>query len=140
MNCLEEAGDATRPVAIERRSSRRVLTGQSTGNTARGIPGTISRATRGLRRAVHSSVKHANAILHGDLPAYRLVMPPLPATPGHWLVLAADARALADELHDERTKRTMLLIARGYETLARHAARVEALNLPLDRTEVDPSD
>ena len=74
------------------------------------------------------------------LPAYRLVMPPLPATPGHWLVLAADARALADELHDERTKRTMLLIARGYETLARHAARVEALNLPLDRTEVDPSD
>jgi hypothetical protein len=74
------------------------------------------------------------------LPAYRLVMPPLPATPGHWLVLAADARALADELHDERTKRTMLLIARGYETLARHAARVEALNLPLERTEVDPSD
>ena len=38
------------------------------------------------------------------LPAYRLVMPPLPATPGHWLVLASDARALADELHDERKR------------------------------------
>ena len=67
-------------------------------------------------------------------------MPPLPATPGYWLLRAADAQALADELLDERAKRTMLLIARGYARLAKHAESIKALNLPIDRLEVDQSD
>jgi hypothetical protein len=66
-------------------------------------------------------------------------MPPLPATPAHWLLLAAEARALADELTDEQARRTMLLIARGYDALAEHAARVRLLNLPMDAGNVGPS-
>jgi hypothetical protein len=66
-------------------------------------------------------------------------MPPLPATPAHWLALAAEAQALAEELTDERARRTMMLIARGYEVLAEHAARVRLLNLPVDMGDVGPS-
>jgi hypothetical protein len=43
-------------------------------------------------------------------------------TPAHWLILADDARNLADQLHDPEAKQTMLAIAWGYDKLARHAA------------------
>jgi len=66
-------------------------------------------------------------------------MPGLPATPGHWLVLAADARALAEQMTDARSKRQMLLIARGYEKLAEHAARFERMHLPVDQAGSGPA-
>ena len=66
-------------------------------------------------------------------------MPPLPATPAHWLLLAAEARTLADELTDEQARRTMPLVARGYDVLAEHAARVRPLNLPGDAGNVGSS-
>ena len=66
-------------------------------------------------------------------------MPGLPATPGHWLVLAADARALAEQMTDARSKRQMLLIARGYEKLAEHAARFERMLLPVDQAGSGPA-
>ena len=64
----------------------------------------------------------------------------LPMTPGYWLVQAADAKALADEMHDSKAKQTMMLIARGYEKLAEHAARIARLNLPIEQPKVDQSD
>jgi hypothetical protein len=66
-------------------------------------------------------------------------MPWSPATPGHWLILAADARALAEQMAHSRARRQMLLIARGYEKLAEHAARVERMNLPVERADNGPS-
>ena len=66
-------------------------------------------------------------------------MPGLPATPGHWLILAADARALAEQMTDARSQRQMLLVARGYEKLAEHAARFERMNLPIDRANDGPA-
>jgi hypothetical protein len=63
-------------------------------------------------------------------------MPTLPATPGDWLLLAADARTLADAMTDIRARQTMLFVAIGYEKMANHAARLERLNLPMERFEV----
>ena len=40
---------------------------------------------------------------------------------------------------DARSKRAMMLIARGYERLAEHAARVERMNLPTERSQIEPS-
>jgi len=67
-------------------------------------------------------------------------MPWLPATPGYWLVQAADAKAFAEEMTDARSKRTMMLIAKGYERLAEHAANVHRLNLPTERADVEDTD
>jgi hypothetical protein len=39
----------------------------------------------------------------------------------HWLACANEARALAKRLADPETKRQMLIIALGYERIARHA-------------------
>lgn len=44
----------------------------------------------------------------------------LPAA--HWLEKAAEARTIANGLHDPSARRTMLEIAVRYEKLARHAA------------------
>jgi hypothetical protein len=63
-----------------------------------------------------------------------------PMTPGYWLTQAADAVALAEDMHDPRAKHSMMLIARGYEKLAEHAARLARLNLPNEQAEVDQSD
>ena len=57
----------------------------------------------------------------------------LPMMPGYWLVQAADAKALAEELHDPKAKQTMMLIARGYEKLADYAARLARLDLPSEK-------
>ena len=67
-------------------------------------------------------------------------MPPLPATPGYWLLHAAEAKLLADKLSDSKSKWTMLLIAKGYEKLAEHAAQLERMNLPMERAEIERSD
>ena len=63
-----------------------------------------------------------------------------PMTPGYWLTQAADAVALAGDMHDPRAKHSMMLIARGYEKLAEHAASMMRLNLPSEKAEVDQSD
>jgi hypothetical protein len=67
-------------------------------------------------------------------------VPPFPATPGYWLLHAAEAKLRADELSDSKLKWTMLLIARGYEKLAEHAAQRERINLPMERAEIERSD
>jgi hypothetical protein len=41
--------------------------------------------------------------------------------PSHWRARAEEARTLADEMHDEASRRMMLEIAEGYERLAKHA-------------------
>jgi len=48
------------------------------------------------------------------------------------LLLAAEARSLAEQTTDEQARGTMLMTARGFEVLAKHAARVRALDLPMD--------
>jgi hypothetical protein len=65
-------------------------------------------------------------------------MSPLPATPADWLFRAAEARDLADTLNDPMVRRTMLLIARGYERLAESARCLERLNLPTEPPQVEP--
>ena len=52
-------------------------------------------------------------------------------TAAHWLIRAEDARTLADEMRDLEARRTMLAIAVGYEKLARHAASLSDIGLPL---------
>ena len=42
----------------------------------------------------------------------------------YWLARVAEARAIADQMQDPETKRVMLDIAKSYEELARHAARL----------------
>jgi hypothetical protein len=64
----------------------------------------------------------------------------LPWTPGYWLVQAADAKALAEELNDPRAKQTMLMIAVGYEKLAAHATAVAKLKVPIEQPEVGQRD
>jgi hypothetical protein len=39
----------------------------------------------------------------------------------HWLARAAEARAIASKMADPELKRQMLIIALGYERIARHA-------------------
>jgi hypothetical protein len=67
-------------------------------------------------------------------------MPPLPATRSYWLLQALEARMAAEEATDLRAKHAMLLVARGHEKMAEHAARLERLHLPMDRAEVDLHD
>jgi len=49
----------------------------------------------------------------------------VPTRVEQWLAQAADAKAVAEKLTDPRSRRTMMVIARGYEKLAEHAARTE---------------
>jgi hypothetical protein len=42
--------------------------------------------------------------------------------PDHWLSRAEEARAIADEMQDRRSRRIMLAIAVGYDGLAERAA------------------
>jgi hypothetical protein len=58
-------------------------------------------------------------------------MAPPSLSPEYWLLKAAKTRTLAAGMNDPRLKQQMLLIARGYEKLAEHAARVSKLKLPL---------
>jgi len=41
--------------------------------------------------------------------------------PEHWLTRAAEARALAERMHDDEARRTMLRISIDYERLADRA-------------------
>ena len=50
----------------------------------------------------------------------------------HWLKMAADAKAVAQSMSDEHSKRGLLDIACGYETLAQYAEWLE--NLPVNRS------
>jgi hypothetical protein len=57
-------------------------------------------------------------------------------TPSEWLIRAADARQLADTMTDEGSRQTLLIIAVGYEKMAKHAALLRELNLPTDQGDV----
>jgi hypothetical protein len=48
-------------------------------------------------------------------------MPPDRDSPSRWWALAAEARAVADEMTDPKAREIMLKIAAGYERLARRA-------------------
>ena len=48
----------------------------------------------------------------------------VPGKPEHWLLLAADAKRVAEGMADANSKRTMVLIAAGYEIMAKRAARI----------------
>ena len=50
-----------------------------------------------------------------------------------WLIKAADARQLADTMNDAGARQTMLMFAAGYEKMARHAALMRDLKLPVDQ-------
>ncbi len=52
-----------------------------------------------------------------------------------WLLKAEDARQLADTMTDAGARNTMLLIAAGYEKMARHAALMQRMNLPTEKSE-----
>ena len=64
--------------------------------------------------------------------------PPPLGTPEHWLLLAADAKRIAEDMTDASSKRAMLLIAAGYEIMAKHAAW--RARLPTAPTMTDPQD
>ena len=51
-------------------------------------------------------------------------------TPAEWLLRAEDARQLADTMVDAGARHTMLLIAAGYEKMARRAALMLHVDLP----------
>jgi hypothetical protein len=53
-------------------------------------------------------------------------------TAAHWLVLAEDSKATAEQLHDPSAKRMMLTIAAGYDRLARHAALLASTRIPTE--------
>jgi hypothetical protein len=42
-----------------------------------------------------------------------------------WLQHAADAQAMADRVTDPSVRRSMLIIAHGYEVLAKHSERMQ---------------
>lgn len=65
----------------------------------------------------------------------RILLPMTIPTPSEWLVRAEDARQLADSLHDVGARHTMLMIAAGYEKMARHAALMANMNLPMETGE-----
>jgi hypothetical protein len=56
------------------------------------------------------------------------------------LFRAEEARSLADEIHDELAKRTMLSIATGYDRLAEHASSLADSGLPIDEGKTDALD
>jgi len=62
----------------------------------------------------------------------------LPGTLEHWLLLAADAKRGVEGMGEADSKRAMLLVAAGYEIVAKHAARV-ANSKPSDEpSKTDP--
>jgi hypothetical protein len=61
-----------------------------------------------------------------------------PTTLEQWLARAAEARAIADTLHDAATKRTMLGVAAAYEKMARYAASLPSTRLPTEESDAGP--
>ena len=51
-------------------------------------------------------------------------------TPAEWLLRAEDARQLADTMVDAGARHTLLLIAAGYDKMARRAALMQHVDLP----------
>lgn len=67
-------------------------------------------------------------------------MPNAFGTPEHWRQRAAEARSMADGIHDSETKRAMLAIAENYERIAKRAEAREA-GVPLQpRGSLPPDD
>jgi hypothetical protein len=58
-------------------------------------------------------------------------------TAAEWLILADDAKELADRAHDPEARRELLIVALGYVRLARHAARFADTNLPVKGDEAE---
>lgn len=52
---------------------------------------------------------------------------PLDTTSQEWRRHAADAQAMADRVTDPSIRRSMLIIAHGYEVLANHSVRMQRL-------------
>ena len=50
-----------------------------------------------------------------------MMKPDLFDDPAHWRARAEEARTLADQMHDDKSRETMLRIATDYERLAKHA-------------------
>jgi hypothetical protein len=46
-------------------------------------------------------------------------------TERQWLLHAANARRIADQMADPSSRRTLLLVARAYELTAQHGGRVD---------------
>jgi hypothetical protein len=55
---------------------------------------------------------------------------PVSLTAAQWLIRAEDTRLDAEAITNPAAKRTMLLIAAGYERLAAHAAALARSDLP----------
>jgi len=64
--------------------------------------------------------------------------PPPLGTPEHWLLLAADAKRIAEDMTDASSKRAMLLIAAGYEIMAKHAVSLGCSKPSNEPTKTDP--
>ena len=52
-------------------------------------------------------------------------------TAAKWVILADNARELADRVHDPEARRMLLTVALGYVRLARHAAKFADTSLPV---------
>ncbi len=50
----------------------------------------------------------------------------------HWLLRAAEAKQIADQLHDADAKRTMMLVASGYERFAAYYDALHSLKVPME--------
>jgi hypothetical protein len=57
-----------------------------------------------------------------------------------WSLRAVEAREEAARLNDPKAKRTLLLLAAGYDRLAEYAASIERSGLPHEAKEVDFTD
>lgn len=57
-----------------------------------------------------------------------------------WSIRAAEAREEAARLNDPKAKRTLLLVAAGYDKLAEHAASIERSGLPHEVKGTDSTD
>lgn len=50
----------------------------------------------------------------------------------YWLLRAEDARAVAERMHDQFAKKSMMEIVAAYEKLAAYARSLERSNPPVD--------
>ncbi len=74
---------------------------------------------------------HVIAIVPPECLPYAVDVSKFPSS-AEWLTRAAETRQLADTMTDVVVCRTLLMIAAGYEKMARHASLIRSLNLPVD--------
>ena len=53
-------------------------------------------------------------------------------SPAEWLMKAEEARQVAATMRDAGARRTLLLIAAGYEKIARHTALMQKVDVAID--------